>query len=198
MSIQAVIWDFGGVLVRTADQSRRRALAADLGLTLDELSARVFDGEKRLKAQLGHIDGEQHLQSVAAEFGMSRDALEANFFADDRLDQVLMDYIRALRPRYKTGLLSNAMSTLRTLITERYPIADAFDAVVISAEVGVMKPDARIYQLALDALEVQAGEAVFIDDFVENVEGARDAGLQAIHFRSRQQALDELSALLPA
>jgi epoxide hydrolase-like predicted phosphatase len=198
MSIRAVIWDFGGVLVRTADQARRKALAADLGLTLDELAARIFDSEKRLKAQLGQIDGEQHLQSVAAEFGMSRDELEAKFFADDTLDQVLMDYIRALRPRYKTGLLSNAMSTLRNLITERYPIADAFDAIIISAEVAVMKPDRRIYQLALEALEVQPDEAIFIDDFADNVAGALALGMHSIRFQSRQQALDELNALLSA
>ena len=196
MPIRAVIWDFGGVLVRTADQARREALAAELGLTLEELSARIFDGDNRRKAQLGHIDGGQHLKSVAAEFGMSADALQSAFFADDSLDEELINYIRALRPRYKTGLLSNAMSTLRGAITERFPIAEAFDAIVISAEVGVMKPDVRIYQLALDALEVQAEEAVFIDDFADNVAGARALGMQAIQFDSREQALADLQDLL--
>jgi epoxide hydrolase-like predicted phosphatase len=198
MPIRAVIWDFGGVLVRTADHARREALAAELGLTLEELSARIFDGDNRRKAQLGHIDGGQHLKSVAAEFGMSADALQSAFFADDSLDEELMQYIRALRPRYKTGLLSNAMSTLRSAITERFPIADAFEAVIISAEVGVMKPDARIYQLALDALEVQPDEAIFIDDFADNVAGARALGMHSIRFQSRQQTLDELNALLSA
>ena len=196
MPIRAVIWDFGGVLVRTTDHARREALAAELGLTLEELSARIFDGDNRRKAQLGHIDGEQHLRTVATEFGMSAAALQSAFFADDSLDEELMQYIRALRPRYKTGLLSNAMSTLRSAITERFSIADAFDAVIISAEVGVMKPDARIYQLALDALEVQPDEAIFIDDFADNVAGARALGMQAIQFDSREQALADLQDLL--
>lgn len=196
MTIQAVIWDFGGVLVRTEDHAKREQLAQELGLTSQELATRIFDGENRHRAQLGAIDGEAYLQQVAAEFGMSPQELHTRFFADDRLDGELVAYIRSLRPRYKTALLSNAMSTLRRAITNRFPILDAFDAVVISAEVGLVKPDAAIYELALQKLSVRAPEAVFIDDFVENVEGARRAGLHAIHFQSRQQALGELNALL--
>jgi HAD superfamily hydrolase (TIGR01509 family) len=66
----------------------------------------------------------------------------------------------------------------------------------VSAEVGVMKPEARIYQMALDALGVAPAESVFVDDFPENVEGARAVGMQAIHFIQPEQALDELHKLL--
>lgn len=196
MGIKAIIWDFGGVLVRTEDFSQRQAMAQELGLTSQELAIRIFDGANRHQAQSGAVDGESYLQEVAAEFGMSAEELHARFFADDRLDEELMAYIRGLRPRYQTALLSNAMSTLRGVITRRFPIVDAFDIVIISAEVGLMKPDAAIYALVLERLGVQADEAVFIDDFVENVDGAQQSGLHAIHFQSRQQALEELDALL--
>ena len=78
----------------------------------------------------------------------------------------------------------------------REKIADAFDRIVISAEVGVTKPKAEIYLLALQQLEVSPSEAVFVDDFIENVEGARAVGMSAIHFRDPESALDELKHLL--
>jgi epoxide hydrolase-like predicted phosphatase len=67
---------------------------------------------------------------------------------------------------------------------------------IVSAEVGVMKPDARIYRIALEKLGVAPAEAVLLDDFPKNVEGARAVGMAAIHFTRPEQALDELKRLL--
>lgn len=196
--IRAVIWDFGGVLVRTMGLEGRQALAQQVGLSLAELEQRVFDGDNRHRAQLGVVDGQAHLQGVADELGLPLAELQSSFFGADALDETLMAYIRALRPQYKVGLLSNAMSSLRPMLRSQYPILDAFDEVIISAEVGLMKPDAAIYALAVERLGVQPHEAVFVDDFSENVAGAQRAGLLAVHFRTRQQTLDELDALLAA
>jgi len=93
-------------------------------------------------------------------------------------------------------LLSNAFSDLRRVVTETWMFADAFDEMVISAEVGVVKPDPRIYHLALERLEASPEAAVFIDDFRRNVEGARAVGLNAIHFKDPGQARGELEGLL--
>ncbi len=67
---------------------------------------------------------------------------------------------------------------------------------MISAEEGVLKPDPRIYHLALNRLGVAPSETIFIDDFKENVVGALDIGMQAIHFRTTEQVTSELRALL--
>ncbi|UYN89297.1 MAG: HAD family phosphatase [Anaerolineales bacterium] len=196
MTIKAIIWDFGGVLVRTDPDNQRDALATRLGITRRELEARVFDGENRRQAQIGGVDGEQYLQEVSAEFGMTVGELREAFFGSDHLDHKLMAYIRALRPKYKTGLLSNAMNNLRAALTDQYPILDAFDAVVISGEVGVMKPHPAIYLLAAERLGVQSGECVFVDDFIQNVRGAQEAGMQAVLFADREQTLADLQVLL--
>jgi HAD superfamily hydrolase (TIGR01509 family) len=92
-------------------------------------------------------------------------------------------------------LISNAWSGLRDYIVQQ-KFEDAFDGLVISAEVGVMKPKAEVYLLALEQLGVSPGEAVFVDDFIENVEGARSVGMSAIHFRDPESALAELRSLL--
>ena len=73
---------------------------------------------------------------------------------------------------------------------------DAFDHLIISAEVGVVKPKAEIYLLALEQLKVSPSEAVFVDDFIENVEGARAVGMSAIHFKEPEQAIAQIQKLL--
>ncbi len=196
MSIQAIIWDFGGVLVRTEDPAPRTALGAEVGMSAVDLERHVFGSEAGKQAQLGAVDGNQYLDQVAGDFHLDPQDFRERFFGGDQLDEILMDYIRGLRPAYRTGLLSNAMSDLRELISGFYPIIDAFDSVTISSEHGAVKPDARIYEIALHSLNVSAAQAVFIDDAPENVAAAQALGMQAIHFKSRAQTLAELQQIL--
>jgi epoxide hydrolase-like predicted phosphatase len=199
MGIQAVIWDLGGVLVRTEDYAPRLALAQRFGMTLAEIEEFVFSSDSGERAQRGEISVEQHWENQRKALGLSPaelQAFQAEFWGGDRLDAELVAYIRLLRRDFKTGLLSNAFSDLRQVVAETWKFADAFDEMVISAEVGLVKPDPRIYQLAVDRLGVAPADAVFIDDFSRNVEGAQAVGLHAIHFRNPQQARRELEDLL--
>ncbi len=197
MPIRAVIFDLGGVLLRTEDPRPREALAARLGLPRRELEDLVFNSPAGLQAQRGEISPEQLWAQVVRRLGLPPTALPAlqrAFWGGDRLDKDLLDFIRRLRPRYRTALLSNAWRDLRAEL-HRWGVADAFDRLVISAEEGVMKPDPRIYRLALERLAVSPAEAVFVDDFPHNVEGARAVGMHAVHFQSRAQVLDALRRL---
>lgn len=197
--IRAVIWDLGGVIVRTEDYTRRDALAQRLGLGRLDLEEIVFAGASGTPAQLGQIDAERHWQNVGAHFGLPPDTLQSfqdDFWGGDTLDWSLVAYIRSLRPRYKTGLLSNAFTSLRHFVSQVWKFDDAFDEMIISAEVGMMKPDAAIYQLAAGRLGVSPGEAVFVDDMGRNVAGAQAAGMHAVRFVSPQQVLEDLNTLL--
>jgi epoxide hydrolase-like predicted phosphatase len=188
--IQAIYFDIGGVLVRTEDKIPRTRLAARLGMSFNELEKIVFGGEITAEEQWAYV-----CQQVNWPFARWRD-LEAEFFAGDKLDEELVDYIRSLHRHYKTGVISNALGDVRTVILNEWHMSDAFDVLVISAEVGVMKPDARIFQSALNALGVQPAEAVFVDDVARNVEGARAIGMHAIQFRNTAQVRTELGELL--
>ncbi len=100
---------------------------------------------------------------MADALGISRqetEKLAADFFSGDRLDTVLIEFLRGLRPQRRIGLISNAWSGLRDYIT-RSDFADVFDELVISAEVGLVKPDPRIYRLALERLAVAARRISF-------------------------------------
>jgi HAD superfamily hydrolase (TIGR01549 family) len=199
MSIQAVIFDMGGVLVRTIDPSRRDGLAKQLGVNRDDLEGVAFGRLDNWAVQTGRVSVYDHWRRVLAHYGWPSERLEefrSAFWAGDVVDDALVDRIRGLRPAYRTGLLSNAMSDLRPYLSSPWGMADAFDVIVISAEEGVMKPDPAIYRIALERLAVRPEEAVFVDDFAHNIEAARALGMYAIHFRGPDQAWEELTRLL--
>jgi putative hydrolase of the HAD superfamily len=123
-----------------------------------------------------------------------------DFWAGDVLDKELVEFIRRLRPFYQTALISNAFADLREVLTHEFVIADAFEVIVISAEEGVMKPDPLLYQIALERLNCRPQEAIFIDDFAHNIEGAHAVGLHGIHFTagiSLPTALHQLGVVVP-
>ncbi|TFH36457.1 MAG: HAD family phosphatase [Anaerolineales bacterium] len=199
MKIKAVIWDFGGVLVRTEDRSKRILWEQELQLEPGELDRLVFEGETGRKAALGKAQAADIWQALGERFTLSdedRRRLEQDFWAGDHVDQEFISLIRRMRPRLKTGLLSNAWPDLRHAIESVWKIADAFDEIVISAEVGFAKPDPRMYQLILDRLGVDAPQAVFIDDFVRNIEAAKQLGFETIHFNTAAETQSRLKNLL--
>ncbi len=198
MSIRAVIFDLGGVLVRTENRAPRTQLAERLGLSYDELSALVFDSQSSHQAMKGEITTAEHWEAIRKTLGVSKKELPQvplEFWGGDALDEDLINYLRDLRPHYKTALLSNAWDDLRQMIEEIWKIADAFDQILISAEVGLVKPDRLIYERIIADLGVKPAEAVFVDDFPQNVEAAKAAGLEAIHFLGPDQALGDLQSL---
>jgi len=195
--LKAVLFDFGGVLVRTRSQARRIAWEQRLGLAAGEASEIVFDGESGRAAQLGRISDGEHWRFVKSRLGLDDEALTQfrhDFFAEDVLDTDLLAYVGRLRARYRTGLLSNATDAARRYFVAS-GIARHFDAITVSAEEGVMKPDERIYRIALARLGVAPAEAVFVDDLRENVEAARVLGLAAVHFTDPPVARRELAAI---
>jgi glucose-1-phosphatase len=197
--IRAVIWDMGGVLLRTSDVEPRARLAERFGYNRLQLEDIVFTGETAHQAEIGAIPVAMHWQVVGKRLGLTDAELgtfSSDFFQTDRVDYSLVDLIRSLRPRYKTGLLSNAWDGARQALTERFSIIDVFDVVVFSYEVGLSKPDPQIFQLVLRRLGVSAQEAVFIDDFPRNITAAQDSGLQAIRFVNPDQAKTDLMELL--
>jgi putative hydrolase of the HAD superfamily len=196
MSIQAIVWDYGGVLVRTEDMGPRKNLARQLNLDIEELTNLMFNSPNARKAMLGKMAAIDHWQQLGSRLGTDADNFRELFFAGDELDKELISIIRGLRPDFKTALLSNAFDTLRNHLVNVRKIADAFDEVLISAEENMVKPDEEIYRLMLSRLDIEAEESVFIDDFVENVDAARRIGMHAIHFESREQTMAELLKML--
>ncbi len=199
--IKALIFDVGGVLVRTVDQRPRTLLADMLGVTYAELEFQVYNSESGRAAQLGRISTTENWENVRRHFGLALDEMDSfrqAFWGGDVLDVELVHEIRRLRPHYRTAILSNNFKELRTELASRWGIADAFDLVVNSAEEGVMKPSPRIFEITLERLGVAPPQAIFVDDFLHNIQGAQSVGLNGILFRNRAQLLADLEKTLNA
>jgi epoxide hydrolase-like predicted phosphatase len=199
--IKAFVTDFGGVLMRTRNDRSRRALEQCLGLPPHTIEDGVFSTELSQRAQRGEISEVAFWQQLERDLDLPRHALtlrefQDQFFEEDFLDEELMTFIRSMRPALKTGLISNAWDGLREALHTRVPIADTFDVIVISAEEKIAKPDPRIYQRTLERLDVKAEEAIFLDDFSENIVAAKALGMIGVHFRSVEQAQRDVRALL--
>ncbi|MEJ2754163.1 MAG: HAD-IA family hydrolase, partial [Chloroflexota bacterium] len=172
--IKAIIFDVGGVLLRTEDHSYRRRWEAELGLEHGEAEEIVFNSEMGQKAQRGEISDEELWQWIGQrlELGQRLEAFRQDFWAGDVLDEDLVALIRSLRPRYQTAVISNATDALRDSLARKLGIADAFDVIIGSADLGIMKPSPVIYERALADLDREAQESLFIDDFQHNVTAA--------------------------
>lgn len=199
MPIKAVIWDMGGVLLQMDDETSRLTLSQHYHIPLEEIYWAIFDSPSAKEAGVGKLTVQEHWQNVASHLDIPQEEMpefQRQFWDADRIDSELVDFIRALRRQYKTGLLSNAWDDLRPVIENEWCVSDAFDDIIISAEVGLAKPDLRIYQLALERLGVLPDEAVFIDDVLINVHAAHQVGLHAFQFKNRKQAIQELGQIL--
>lgn len=198
MTIRAVFFDFGGVIVRTEYQAPRQKLAERFGMDYEDIEKIVFGSPSAARASVGEVSEEEHWQNVmkvlklpAAEYPRVRD----EFFAGDVIDLNILNLLRSIKPKYKTGLISNAWSGLRAYI-EREKFDDAFHHMVISAEVKAVKPDPKIYRIALERLQVKPNEAIFVDDLIENIEACEKLGMKGIRFTDAESALKQLKAIL--
>lgn len=199
--IKAILFDLGGVLIRTEDRRPRQMLADAFQMTVADLEKVFFGGESGDAAQRGDIPAADHWENVRVALNLRPDELDptrTTFFAGDVLDRELFNYLKDLRQRFKIIALSNAMSDARASLLNKWQIGEAFDRIFISAEMGMMKPDPRIYLAVLDELDLSPPETVFVDDFQHNIKAAQTLGMRAIWFQDRAQTVDKLEQLLKA
>jgi epoxide hydrolase-like predicted phosphatase len=198
MAIRAVFFDFGGVIMRTEYQSPRQKLAERFNMDYDEMDRAVFGSDSARRASIGEITEEAHWAAILKRFKQPASEMQVfrdTFFGGDVIDRKLVEYIQSLRGEFRTGLISNAWSGLREFITKE-KLIDLFDTVIISAEIGVTKPSAKIYEVALDQAKVRASDAVFVDDMPVNIEACEKVGMKGVLFNHPEKSLSRLDQLL--
>jgi epoxide hydrolase-like predicted phosphatase len=199
MAAKALFFDVGGVLeINLATDWRRRWAQRlrrepdELELLLDSLWSPGATGSRTL-TEIERETAEALSLDPAALKELMSDAW-AEYL--ETLNSELAGFVRDLRPRYKTGIISNSFVGARKREQDAYGFEDLCDVVVYSHEVGYLKPDPRIYRVACERVGVLPEEAVLVDDVDANVQGARSIGMTAIKFIDNHQALTELNALL--
>jgi len=198
--IQAALFDYRGVLAET-DAARLQRLAARCGVKERSLRRLLFEGDSYRLALQGEISAEKHW-STAARLLRVPPAELGEFVREicqmDVLDEDLLAFLRVLRPRCKVGLLANAPSDLRLVLADQAGVLETFDDLLISSEVGLVKPDVRIYQLAAQRLGVKPETALMVDASEANILGAQRAGLHTLRYPGSQSGLAALKSLLAA
>ena len=198
--IKGFIFDFGGVIVRTEDHNPRHAWDERLGLPIGSVERAVHRSDLWVQAQLGRVSYADYWKGVAELLYMHNDddieELRKDYFSGDRLNYKLVNLIRDLREDgYPIVLLSNESLELEDHL-HQLDIYDLFDNVLISAQMGVMKPDITAYRVALQSLAVAANEAIFVDDSLTNIRGAQMLGIHGILFRGGIDVREEFAKYL--
>jgi glucose-1-phosphatase len=198
MAIRAVLFDVGGVLLRTEDLAPRRKWEQRFGLPEWGLAEIVFSNPVARRSSLGQASQAEIWAEVARRLSLNSEELEAlklDFWKGDVWDEALLGFIRSLRPRLKTGIISNAWLEAWELVKTQVN-QETFDAVLFSSEEGIEKPEPEIYQRALARLNVLPAEAIFVDDMPKNVEGARAVGMVGVHFTDSLKTREEIECLI--
>jgi epoxide hydrolase-like predicted phosphatase len=201
MTIHAVVFDVGGVLQITPDLGVTGMWEFRLGLGPGDLSKRM-SGVWR-GGSIGTISEHDVHQAVTERLGLDKRQL-VEFMADiwreylGTANAELIEYARRLRPRYRTGILSNSFVGAREREQAAYGFEDLVDEIIYSHECGMSKPDPGIYALACKRLRVEPAQMVFIDDHQRCVEGARRAGIHAVLYQDNTQAVRDIGDLLAA
>ncbi len=198
-----MMFDFGGVLYMPPDLRYLKRWEKILGFKKDGLFKEFFappgESEFAHKVFTGEISETDLLNNMGLHWRLSpwlvRFARKRSF-SRKRFNQPMANFMRSLRPRYLTAILSNAGDLDRQVFNEAYGIENLVDKVIISAEVGLAKPDPRIFWLALDQFGVQPAETIFVDDLAVNVEAASKLGIRAIQFHTNEQVFGEILDML--
>lgn len=194
--IKAVLFDWGGVLIEDPGPDLMGYCAEVLGVSVEDYTR--AHNKFQADYQKGFLIEDEFWGGICGELNISKgdyhslwaEAFEAVY----RPCEEIFSMARQLRAKgYLTAVLSDTEPAgMEYFYRQGY---DMFDVVVFSCAEGVKKPERRIYELALERLSLVAGEAVFIDNRADFIEGAREVGLETILFEEFEQVKDELARL---
>jgi putative hydrolase of the HAD superfamily len=206
--VRAIISDFGGVLTTPLLESFA-GLMQESGVSLESVGKAMATIAERqgsnplFELETGRVTEAAFMgalsEELSAEHGseVALDGFGERYFRHLRPNEPMIEFMRELRGRgYKMAICTNNIREWEAHWRAMLPVDEIFDVVVDSAFVGSRKPEPRIYEITLERLDASPNEALFIDDVEVNCEGARKLGIEAIRFRSTEQAIENTEAAL--
>jgi epoxide hydrolase-like predicted phosphatase len=196
-----VVFDIGGVLERPTDTDLDGRWERRLGLEPGEFFTRLRRSGLGGAANLGRVSEIEFGLALGKLYGLDQPTT-GELLKDlwdwyvGELNTEMTDYFQRLRPRYRTAILSNATAGGRREEQARYGFDAMADLSVYSYEVGIEKPDRRIYLLTCQRLAVHPSEAVMVDDVEANVMAAHEVGMRTVLFQRTAQAITDVEACL--
>lgn len=177
--MKAVIFDLGSVLVNYDGKATFTAISELAGSSLEALFAHYQTVEHAFGT--GQLSGRGYYKLLEQAFGLSAsyDSFVAAFCRYQERNEPAFTFARELQARdgVSVGIISNTNEVHAGWLRTHLPELDQFDSVILSNEVGLLKPDPAIYELSLNQLSVSPEHALFVDDLAENVAGGTAVGL---------------------
>ena len=195
--IDAIIFDLGGVLVNVDEARALERFAARTRRPAAEISDYVRRTPYVTEFALGKLTRRQFYRVLAKDLKFDGGFEEFAQIWSEIFSPIepMVALAEGLKTRLPRVILSNTNPLHIDYIIQHYPWFNDFAAQVLSYEVGLLKPDAAIYELTLRQCGLEAARAVFIDDLAANVEGARRVGIQGIQYQNVDQVRAELTKL---
>lgn len=181
--IKAILLDLGDVL--TENREDYNGPAGNLQI----------NPETWHKAGLGLIEDDVAFQEMAGNHNVDVATKKDWLFAKRKPNQAVLDVLAKLKPGIKKAIISNSLKTIFADFITRYGLEDRFDALVISSEEQVKKPDAKIFLRTCKKLAIDPSECLFIDNDVEHIEAAKRLGMNVFWFTSAVDLQEEFSKL---
>jgi putative hydrolase of the HAD superfamily len=188
--IEVIYFDLGKVIVDFDHSRAAREILKVTPLSLEEAMAVLMDGELVSGYETGRLSSQEHYREVCRRLQMEvsmnkfRELWGSMFLPEPLLSE---RFLQALKKHYRLMLLSNTNEIHFDFLIEHYPILKVIEERLLSYQAGCMKPEARIFELAIDKACVAPENIFFTDDRPENIEAAKRAGIQALLFRSEAQ-----------
>ena len=205
--IKAVIWDFGGVITSSPFEAFNR-LEEDRGLPRDfirTINSKNPDTNAWALFERAEISADAFDEAFAQEADGKVRGAEVIKCLGGTVRPEMVEALRRIKARFKTACITNNVQAgegagmVRDADTARQIATimdELFDHVIESSKIGVRKPDPRIYQMACEAIAVEPGACIYLDDLGINLKPARAMGMQTIKVLNAAQALDELEPLV--
>jgi putative hydrolase of the HAD superfamily len=206
--IEAIVSDFGGVLTSPLVDSFVGVLDSS-GVSFEELGKAMAALSERhgsnplFELETGRLSEPEFMGSLSDELSSRRgsrvelDGFGERYFRQLEPNERVIDYMRGLGERgYKLAICTNNVREWEARWRAMLPVDEIFPVVVDSAFVGSRKPERRIYEITLERLGSPPEATLFIDDVEINCQGARELGMEAVHFRSTDQAIEAIEAAL--
>jgi len=197
-SIKAVIWDLAGVVLHTVKGTFNSLLAERLDAPLNDIERLVSSKENDLW-DINEIDDDAFYTFLLEELNMpmeKKSILRKFVLEDFYIDQEILAYIKKIQKSFTTALLTNFPAHVHDFMKTDWIVDGAFDHIIASCDVKLIKPDPAIYTLTLARIRCLAEETVFIDDREINVQAAEKLGITGIVYQSRSQTINDLVAIL--
>lgn len=182
-----IYFDLGNVILHFDHQRAARQIAALSGVDVTQVHELVFSGDLQLRYETGKISSPEFYQEFCNRTGCRVNYEELLRASSDmfEVNTAVLPIVAHLRAAgYRLGVLSNTCAAHWDFVSDgRYAIVqEMFDHYVLSFRVGHMKPDREIYRAAAETVNLEPQQILFTDDLQANVDGARDAGIDAVLF----------------